>query len=169
VLGAGFLRPAPGSWGSLVAALAWLGGYRLAHLLDVAAPVRELAVCAVLAVSVGLCIRWGSWAVLRFGRADPSQFVLDEFAGQLVALLLLPAAEGRDLLFMLAGQFLLFRLLDVVKPPPARWVERLPEGWGIVADDLVAGAYANLLGQLLWRAGVCAWCVSAFSILAVRI
>lgn len=168
VLGAGFLRPAPGSWGSLVAVLVWLAGRQLADRLAFAPFVREVAVCAVLAASVGLCVRWGRWAILRFGSTDPQQFVLDEFAGQLGALLFLPAAGGRDLLFLAAGQFLLFRVLDIVKPPPARWVERLPGGWGIVADDLVAGAYANLLGQLICRAGLFSWCVPAFSILPVR-
>ena len=53
---------------------------------------------------------------------------------------------------MIAGSaFLLFRLFDIWKPPPARRFERLPGGLGVVADDLMAGVYANLCGQLLWR------------------
>ncbi len=52
---------------------------------------------------------------------------------------------------VLVGQFLLFRVFDVVKPPPARQAEALPAGWGILTDDLIAGVYANLVGQVIWR------------------
>lgn len=161
VLGAGLLRPAPGSWGSLVAVLVWLGWYWLARESNIVPSLPEAVICAAVAASVALCVRWGGWAAERFGRADPPQFVLDEFAGQLLALVFLPASAGRELLAVAAGQFLLFRLLDIIKPPPGRLVERLPGGWGIVADDLVAGAYANLLGQLIWRTPIGPWCVSA--------
>jgi len=63
---------------------------------------------------------------------------------------------------VIGGQFVLFRALDVIKPPPARGLERLRAGWGILLDDLVAGAYANVLGQLLWRATpLAAWLAKA--------
>jgi phosphatidylglycerophosphatase A len=52
---------------------------------------------------------------------------------------------------VLAVQFFLFRLFDVVKPPPARQLERLPAGWGILLDDLAAGIYANIVGQVVFR------------------
>ena len=74
--------------------------------------------------------------------------VVDEVVGQWVSLLLLPLTP----LTVVLG-FLLFRLLDVLKPWPARDFERLPGGWGIMADDVMAGIYANLLvrvGLLVW-------------------
>jgi phosphatidylglycerophosphatase A len=100
-------------------------------------------------------VAWGEWAVEYFRDNDPKQFVLDEFAGQWVALLVLPAsltAETWAFVLVAGGQFVLFRIFDIIKPPPARQAERLPAGWGILTDDLFAGLYANLVGQLLWRA-----------------
>lgn len=73
-----------------------------------------------------------------FGRTDPSQVVIDEVVGQLVTFLARPDASWK---WLLAG-FLLFRALDVAKPFPARGAERLPGGWGVMWDDVVAGAYS---------------------------
>lgn len=84
----------------------------------------------------------GIWAAGRaerhFGCLDPSQVVLDEVVGQMLALLLRPAASWK---WLLAG-FLLFRFFDVLKPFPARRAERAPAGWGIMLDDVVAGFYS---------------------------
>ena len=155
VLGSGHLRPAPGSWGSLAAALVfaaiwWVAGALRAPLwlVDVV-----IALTGVLVAS-WLSVRWGQWALDRFGGKDPRPFVLDEFAGQWVALLWLPplaAAGFWPFAWVVGGQFVLFRILDVIKPPPARQLERLPAGWGVLCDDLMSGLYANLLGQLIWR------------------
>ena len=154
VLGSGHLRPAPGTWGSLVAvlvfaALWWLG----ASLLGSRWAIEAVLVLGIL-TSAALSVRWGEWAIERYNRKDPQEFVLDEFAGQWVALLALPMgleAGVWTLTCALGGQFLLFRILDIVKPPPARRCERLRGGWGILMDDLFAGAYANIVGQVLWR------------------
>jgi phosphatidylglycerophosphatase A len=77
--------------------------------------------------------------------------VLDEFAGQWIALIALPMMNWQQAFAVCAAQFFLFRLFDILKPPPASWLERLPAGWGIVADDLAAGIYANIIGQLIFR------------------
>jgi len=72
-----------------------------------------------------------------------------------VALLFLPLAIATGFwrfLALVAIQFFLFRVFDVVKPPPARQLEALPAGWGVLLDDLAAGVYANIVGQILWRA-----------------
>jgi phosphatidylglycerophosphatase A len=71
---------------------------------------------------------------------DPGPVVIDEGVGFLTTVALLPHGA-----WMAAAGFLLFRALDIVKPPPVRQCERLPGGWGIVVDDLVAGIYGNLL------------------------
>jgi phosphatidylglycerophosphatase A len=114
----------------------------------------ELVLIAGVVVSSWLSVRWGPWAIAHFGDEDPHPFVLDEFAGQWVALLILPIgyhASGWAVACTAGLAFLLFRVFDVIKPPPARQAEHLPAGWGILTDDLVAGLYANLVGQLVWR------------------
>ncbi|MBP9026496.1 MAG: phosphatidylglycerophosphatase A [Phycisphaerae bacterium] len=154
VLGSGYLWP-PGTWGSAVGALAfvviwWLNGLAAGPQWTV-----DLIVVAGVLVSSVMSVIWGEWAIQRFGRADPRQFVLDEFAGQWVALLAVPlalAATPAALAAVVFGQFFFFRIADVIKPPPARQLEKLPAGWGILLDDLMAGVYANVAGQLLWRA-----------------
>lgn len=75
--------------------------------------------------------------------ADPSIVVIDEIVGTWVALLFLPKTW---LAIIIA--FLLFRILDIVKPFPARQLERIPNGWGIMLDDVVAGVYANVLTHI---------------------
>ena len=83
------------------------------------------------------------------GRKDPSHVVIDEVAGQLLTLVACPIVWQA----LLAG-FILFRVFDIVKPPPVRSLERLPEGTGIVVDDLGAGVYALIILQLLLHIGV---------------
>jgi phosphatidylglycerophosphatase A len=145
----------------LVAAGLFAAAWLLAAALGLARGLVELVVIAGVLFSSWLSVRWGPWAVARFGKSDPRQFTLDEFAGQWLALVALPIGLNADrwaLACVLGGQFVLFRILDILKPPPARQLEALPAGWGILADDLVAGLYANLLGQLLWRlTPVAAW------------
>ncbi len=81
---------------------------------------------------------------------DPSIVVIDEVVGMWITLFLIPKTLPPFLL-----GFLLFRVMDIVKPQPARLVERIPNGWGIMLDDIVAGIYANVsLRILLWGIGI---------------
>jgi phosphatidylglycerophosphatase A len=90
---------------------------------------------------------WASGRAARyFGREDPGPVVIDEVAGQLVTF----AGTGVGLTGVLAG-FVLFRAFDVIKPWPASRLEALPGGFGIMADDLMAGLYANLTLLVLLR------------------
>jgi phosphatidylglycerophosphatase A len=75
---------------------------------------------------------------------DPSQAVIDEVAGQWISLLFIPFSPLTVLL-----SFILFRLFDVLKPGPVDWAQRLPGGWGIMSDDVLAGIFANLSLQLV--------------------
>ena len=155
VLGSGYAPAASGSWGSLVAlvlyAILW---FALARAVNAGLFVVTAATLVGIALACVLSVHWGEWAIATFGRKDPKQFVLDEFAGQWIALLWLPIATSagpKTLALVWGVQFFLFRLFDVLKPPPARQLERLPAGWGILLDDVFAGVYANLAGQALFR------------------
>lgn len=116
------------------------------------------AVMAVIAVvSTAICIGLGRFAEIEFGKKDPGACTIDEFAGQATTFLFLPMSGG-----LISGDwlrwsavaaigFLAFRAMDILKPPPARQLEKLPRGWGVALDDLAAGVYANLICQLVVR------------------
>ena len=137
--GVGRLRPAPGTWGSLATALLW---WLFAWHLPVALRVPLILLLIVLAVAIG--IPAATLEARSCGRKDPSHVVIDEVAGQLLTLIACPIVWRA----LLAG-FILFRVFDIWKPPPIRQLERLPEGTGIVVDDLGAGIYALIVLQLL--------------------
>ena len=140
-LGAGLLKPGPGTWGSAAAALLWLAagmGLRLAP-----APLACLTLAAALGV-IAIGIPAATRVEQESGREDPGHVVIDEVAGQWIALI----HSRVDLSHLLAG-FLFFRLFDIVKPWPARQLEGLPAGWGMMLDDVAAGVYALLVVQTL--------------------
>ncbi len=125
--GIGRLRPAPGTWGSaVVLPVAWLGP----------------EACLVLAVVLALA---GLWAVPRVTTEDPGWVVVDEGAGQLLALAALPGPSWLGV----ALAFALFRLFDILKPGPVGWADRRPGAFGVMLDDVVAGLLAaGCLGLL---------------------
>ncbi len=132
-LGVGYLPVAPGTWGSLLAVA-------IAGCLHVTSGDSFPFLLAALIGSTVV----GTWAADRvasdLGDSDPSRVVIDEVAGQFLTLMWVPLSIPALLL-----GFVLFRVFDIVKPPPARQAEELPGGYGIMADDLVAGLYAGLL------------------------
>lgn len=143
--GSGLIRFASGTWGSLAALpfaalFAWAAGADRAGL---ALAVASLAVFAV-----------GVWAAdiysRRMGVSDPGSIVIDEVAGQWLTLAFVPL----DPILYIAG-FFLFRFFDIWKPFPAGWADRsLKGGFGVMADDMVAGLYAGLV---LW--GIHRWLI----------
>lgn len=139
--GAGLLRPGPGTYGSVAALLLWYGAAHLLHA-GFAALSGGTAVVALAVTLVG--IRAATIVARESGRKDPGFVVIDEVAGQLVALIAMPA-DWRHA----AAALLLFRLFDITKPPPVRQLERLPEGTGIMLDDIAAGLLALAVGQIL--------------------
>jgi phosphatidylglycerophosphatase A len=144
VFGIGRLHPGPGTWGSVAAVLLWtVVGYELP-------PALRTPVAIALALLVTLIAIPAATQVARAsGVKDPQFVVIDEVAGQLIALIAVPLAWKT----FLAG-FILFRAFDIVKPPPVRQLERLPDGTGIVLDDVAAGIYALLVMQLLLHSGL---------------
>ena len=139
-LGAGFLPIAPGTWGTAVAVpLAWA----LDHYGNLVFALVALGVIVVGSFAADVYCR-------ATGRHDNQQVVIDEVAGYLVTMLLVPRTTGN----LLAG-FFLFRLFDIWKPPPVRWVDRhVGGGFGVVADDVAAAVYGALCMWLLHYYGV---------------
>ena len=117
------------------------------HHLPPAYRVPVILLLIVLVVAVG--IPAATLEARGCGSKDPSHVVIDEVAGQLVTLIGCPLAWQA----LLAG-FILFRVFDIVKPPPVRRLERLPEGAGIVVDDLAAGVYGLIVLQVLLHFGI---------------
>ena len=144
--GVGYL-PASGTFASLLTCLLlWpLFLWRRDELAQTAVAIGGI----VLFCALGLAL--GRWAIAFFADPDPREFVLDEAAGICLTCILLPAHDGRQIAAKLLAVFLTFRLFDITKPFPLRRLERLPNAWGILADDLGAAVYANLICQILIR------------------
>ena len=114
-----------------------LVGLALFWPLQLLPPALQVAITVIVFfVSVAASTRLAR----SLGRKDPGVVVVDEVVGQWVSLLFLPFTPA-----VAAAGFVLFRVLDVFKPWPARQLESLPEGWGIMSDDVMAGLYANVL------------------------
>jgi phosphatidylglycerophosphatase A len=137
--GIGQMRPGPGTWASATTMLLWAA---LAHSLPPAARIPVAIALAIIVTVIG--IPAATRVARASGKKDPSFVVIDEVAGQLISLIAVPLAWKT----FLAG-FILFRVFDILKPPPVRQLERLPEGTGIMLDDVAAGIYALAVMQLL--------------------
>ena len=136
-LGVGRIPVAPGTFGTLV-------GLPIVWILWNFDPLIYVAI-------TGLFISFSIWiagAAARFhGGHDDPKIVIDEIAGIVVALAWVPPSA-----IALAAGFILFRLLDIVKPPPINWIDRrVKGGLGIVLDDLIAGLGANIVLQIALR------------------
>jgi phosphatidylglycerophosphatase A len=133
--GLGFFPVAPGTVASAAAAL----GYKYV-LHGSPWPLYVLLLACLFIAGAAASAIYSA----ELGRPDPGRIVVDEVCGQLVALAFLPAGWPA-----LAVSFFLFRLFDIIKPWPIRRLEKLPGGWGIMADDLGAGLAAAALGRLI--------------------
>jgi phosphatidylglycerophosphatase A len=137
--GAGLLKPGPGTYGSAAALLLWYGAAHLFHPSALTLAIGT-TIAAVLATTIG--IPAATIVARESGREDPGLVVIDEVAGQLIALIAIPADWRHAVLSLL-----LFRLVDILKPPPVRQLERLPAGTGIMLDDVAAGLLALFFAQ----------------------
>jgi phosphatidylglycerophosphatase A len=142
--GAGYLKPGPGTWGSVATVLLWS-----AMSSQIPAAGRTWATILAAAVVTLIGIPAATKVARAHGAKDPQFVVIDEVAGQLVTLIGVPLAWKT----FLAG-LILFRVFDIWKPFPIRRLERLPEGAGIVVDDLGAGIYALAVMHLLLHFGL---------------
>ena len=139
--GIGRLKPGPGTYGSVAAVLLWLG---LAQIPGVARSDLGVitGVAALLVTLIG--IPAATIVARESGKEDPGFVVVDEVAGQWVALIAI-RPDIKHAIFAL----LLFRLFDIWKPWPVSQLEELPGGTGIMLDDVAAGALALLIGLLV--------------------
>lgn len=146
--GAGLLKPGPGTYGSVAAMLLWVGAAGWlhpdgSHISQVALAVGT-ALAALAATLIG--IPAATIVARECGREDPGFVVIDEVAGQWIALI----GVRPDWEHALLG-LLLFRLFDIWKPWPIRRLEALPGGTGIMLDDVAAGLLALAVGLALAR------------------
>lgn len=134
--GVGYLPLMPGTYGSLVAVGIFVGLTQI---------VKGNALVAVVLVSIVAVTFAGIWAASRTevlsGRKDPGKVVVDEVAGQLISLFPLTLLVHWSIVTVIIS-FILFRFFDIVKPYPARRLEALKGGLGVMCDDLIAGVYA---------------------------
>jgi phosphatidylglycerophosphatase A len=143
--GLGWLPLAPGSWGSLPPAIV----FGLVYYFG-GSGMLALALMVVLFIAgSAVCIKLSDAAVAATGNKDPNEVVADEVAGQALTFLAMPlvidtAPSIRQLAAIVVVGYFLFRLFDTVKPWPSYRLEELPAGWGILADDLMAGVYAGV-------------------------
>ena len=130
----GFVPVAPGTFGTLL-------GIPVAYgLSGIALPAAAALLLALTAAAA-----WISAGAERiFATKDPGRIVIDEIIGMAVTLIGLPFN-----FFTVCTGFVVFRCLDIIKPPPIRWFDRrLSGGWGVVMDDVAAGVIANVLLRL---------------------
>ena len=129
----GHLPIAPGTWGSLVAITGWWLWLQYLDPLVFIVFIFTIFTIGVFATNI---------IIDRTGETDPSRVVIDEVAGQWLGLLMLP-----DGMLYIAGAFILFRFLDILKPWPIRKLEQFPKGWGVMLDDMLAGLLTLCLIQ----------------------
>ncbi len=147
--GLAYLPIAPGTWGSLP-------GVAIFILISMTLPVANHGfwIAAALVLVCLLCLGLSPWAERYWGVKDPRRFVLDEVAGFLVTVLLF---RTPDLFLTALWTFFFSRIMDILKLQPARYLERLPKGWGILLDDVVASLYAATLLHILVRILPVSW------------
>jgi len=139
--GVGYLKPGPGTWASMAAVLLWGAA---AWWFHPSPPILLTMLLGGTALAIGFGVPAATVAERESGRQDPGFVVIDEVAGQWIALLGCTADWAHGLIALV-----LFRLFDITKPFPIRRLERLPAGWGIVFDDVAAGLYALVVSSVL--------------------
>jgi len=147
---------APGTWGSLpptiIFGLMWHFGISSISI--------SIAMAALALAGSVICVKFAPDVILSTGNTDPREVVADELAGQAITFLVSPfmaisVVSSRDIWVAAVLGFFLFRFFDIAKPWPIRKLEKLPEGWGVLADDLLAGVFAAIVLQIIIRLWIC--------------
>lgn len=132
----GKLPKMPGTWGSIFAAVCCYSFW----------PTNLYVQLAVIGITFVLSVISSDYVSKKLGNKDPDEVVIDEILGIELTFFGLQAAHNVKLAFL---GLIIFRVIDIMKPPPIKLFERLPGGWGITVDDAVAGVISNLLLRLL--------------------
>ena len=154
--GVGYLPLAPGTWGSLLAVgfyallASAFGSFR--YTPSMAPPEFKIAaIHALILIVFLLFILLGIWSAGRstelLGNSDPSEAVVDEVIGQLIVFLFIPFTSSW---LLIGAGFILFRLFDIWKPYPIDYLQGLPAGIGVCADDILAGVYAGICLSVIY-------------------
>ena len=141
LFGAGYFPKVPGTAGTLIAALVYL---LLPIKLFGSLRNNVIFLICVLILSL-ISVLFISKAEKKLGQ-DNNKIVLDEFLGYFIAVVFLPKT-----VLIAVFAFILFRFFDILKPEPVNVLQKLPAGWGVIADDLMAGVYTNISLQILIR------------------
>ena len=157
--GLGRLPVAPGTWGSLPPVLI----FALMCYLSTSAALIPIAMAALALAGSAVCVICAPAVIRATGKTDSQEVVVDEFAGQAVTFLAIGTVPAGRIWATAITGFLLFRLFDIAKPWPIRKLEKLPEGWGILADDLLAGVYASIALLFCLRIGLVEHLSESFS------
>ena len=150
--GLGLLPGAPGTFGSLPPMII----FTILSLSSLSQVVISAIMVVLVIAGVFVCVKFGPDIIEKTGKDDPGEIVADEFAGQALTFVGIGSIAGGKIWLAAIIGFVLFRIFDIFKPWPIRKFEKLPKGWGVVADDLMAGVYANIVLQIcvrLWFAG----------------
>ena len=143
-LGTGFCPGAPGTVGAFLGLLIWYG---LAFLVSVNTLFWITLLLVVATTVVGA---WTSKVMERYWGEDPRTVVIDEFVGTWIPCLVAGvAADHLTTAILGLFGFAMFRVIDIVKTPMCRRLERVPDGWGVMLDDVLAGTYALILTLIL--------------------
>ncbi len=142
-LGLGLLPKMPGTWGTL-------GAFPLVYVFGLAGDWNYMGLTLVMVV---IAIWAAHVESVESGRHDSPDIVIDEVVGYLVAMTWLPFEP-----WVVLTTFCIFRLLDVIKPPPISWLDKkIKGGVGIVADDILAGIFTNILAHWIFQTGLMPW------------
>ncbi|MFO7896065.1 MAG: phosphatidylglycerophosphatase A [Candidatus Cloacimonadales bacterium] len=136
LLGAGYISKAPGTVGTLIAAAVYYFAPESFNMWFFLGYILLMSLISVFFITE---------AEKVLGH-DNGMIIIDEFWGYMIAVLFLPKT-----LFVVIAAFVLFRIFDIFKPEPIDMLQKLPAGWGVMVDDLMAGVYANLVLQILIR------------------
>ena len=150
--GLGWLPLCPGTWCSLPVAVIFAA---MCHF-GVLAPLISLVMAVLVLFGSAICVIFAPAIIAATGKDDPREVVADELAGQALTFLAVPFLITADIstkqifITTVLG-FMLFRLFDIFKPWPIRKVEKLPKGWGVLADDLLAAVFAAIVLLVCFR------------------
>ena len=142
--GLGHLPVAPGTWGSIPPVVV----FSVLCLCDAGRMVTSAAMFVIAVGASIACVLFAPGVISLTGDKDPSQVVADEAAGQSLTFITAYAVGGKNILIVSLVGFAAFRFFDILKPYPCKKLEKLPSGWGILADDLMAGVYAGIVLQI---------------------